>query len=109
MSVAFGAAATLAPVATARAFGVEAGDRATLALLGRLVGVRNATMGAGLLATGDAAQQRRALQLGLAVGASDVLAVLIAARRGVLAPRAVLLALGTLGGIAAAGVAALRD
>ena len=107
VSVALGAAAVLAPRTTARAFGVRGGH--DLPLLTRMVGVRNAVMGLRTLqATGD--DQARAVQAGLAVGAVDVLAVLMAARTGAISKKAALGVLVVLGGIAALGaVASAQD
>ena len=106
ISVALGAAAVLAPRTTARALGVRGAGE--LPLLTRMIGVRNATMGLRTLqATGD--EQAKAVQAGLVVGAVDVLAVLAAARKGVLSKRGALGVLVLLGGIAALGVAAGRE
>jgi len=107
LSVALGAAAVLAPRLTATGFGVRAPGGA-LPLLVRMVGVRNAVMGVHTLqATGDA--QARAVQAGLAVGAVDALAVLAAARKGVMSKKAAFAVLVVLGGIAALGVVAGQE
>jgi hypothetical protein len=109
ISLGLGLAATLAPKAVASAFGVSAAANPALTLLTRFVGVRNATMGSGLLTAEDEATVRRALAAGLAVGASDVVAVALAVRSGVLSKKAAAVALLVLGGIAVVGVAGLRD
>jgi hypothetical protein len=109
ISLGLGLAATLAPRAVGSAFGVSAAANPALALLTRFVGVRNATMGSSLLAAEDEATVRRALAAGLAVGASDLVAVGLAVRSGVLSKKAAALALLLLGGIAVVGVAGLRD
>ena len=109
ISLGLGLAATLAPKVVASAFGVSAAANPALTLLTRFVGVRNATMGSGLLAAEDEATVRRALAAGLAVGASDVIAVALAVRSGVLSKKAAAVALLLLGGIAVVGVAGLRD
>ena len=107
LSVALGATAVLAPRLTARGFGVRA-EGGALPLLVRMVGVRNAVMGAHTLqATGGA--QAQAVQAGLAVGAVDALAVLLAARKGVMSKKAALGVLAVLGGIAALGVLASQE
>lgn len=106
VSVGLGALAVLAPKATAGAFGVAAGGPATL--LVRMIGVRNATMGLRTLqATGE--EQRLALQAGLAVGAVDAVALLVAAARGHVSRKAAVGGLVVLGAIAALGVAAGLD
>lgn len=107
LSAGLGALAVLAPLKTAAAFGVQ--DRtAAGALLVRMIGVRNATMGLRTLqATGE--DQRRAVQAGLAVGVVDTAALLIAARRGVVSKRAAAVGLLVLGLIAGAGYAATLD
>lgn len=103
VSLGLGSLAVLAPQSAARLFGVR-GTGGAGSLLVRMVGVRNATMGLRTLqATGD--EQRRALQAGLAVGAVDVLALLLAARKGVISKRAAVAGAIVLGAIAALGVA----
>jgi hypothetical protein len=109
LSLGLGLAAVAAPRAVAAGFGVDAAANPALTLLTRFIGIRNATMGAALLQADTDEGVRRALTSGLAVGASDVLAVAVAAKQGVLKPRAVGIALLLLGGIAAVGVAGLRD
>lgn len=104
VSAGLGSLAVLAPQTTARMFGVrDTGGSGSL--LVRMIGVRNATMGLrALQATGE--DQRRAVQAGFLVGAVDGLAVLLAARKGVITKRAALGVLVVLGSIAALGVAA---
>lgn len=109
LSLGLGLAAVAAPRAVASGFGVDAAANPALTLLTRFVGVRNATMGSGLLQAEDEATVRRALAAGLAVGASDVVAVALAVRSGVLSKKAAAAALLLLGGIAVVGVAGLRD
>lgn len=109
ISVALGTAALLAPGSTARAFGVAGTANPALPLLVRFIGIRNATMGAGLLQAETRSAQRLATQLGLAVGAADVVALLLAARTGVLSRRSAVVGLVVLGGIAGLGYAALQD
>ena len=109
ISLGLGAAAVLAPRAVASGFGVDAAANPALTLLTRFIGIRNATMGSGLLQAEDEATVRRALAAGLAVGASDVVAVALAVRSGVLSKKAGAAALLLLGGIAVVGVAGLRD
>jgi hypothetical protein len=109
ISLGLGLAAVLAPKAVASGFGVSAAANPALTLLTRFVGVRNATMGSSLLAAEDEDTVRRALVAGLAVGASDVVAVALAVRSGVLSKKAAALALLVLGGIAVVGVAGLRE
>lgn len=107
LSVALGALAVIAPRRTAALFGVRSIDRA-VPLLVRMIGVRNATAGVRTLqAEGD--DLTRALQAGLVLGAVDVTAVLLAARKGVLTRKAALGVLTLLAGIAVLGVAAGRD
>lgn len=104
VSAALGALAVLAPVRTAGAFGVSSSG-AALPLLVRMVGVRNAAMGLRTLqATGD--EQARAVQAGLAVGAVDAVALLVAARKGLLSKKAAVGTLVVVGAIAAAGAVA---
>jgi hypothetical protein len=108
VSVGLGSLAVLAPQTTAGAFGVKGiGDAGTL--LVRMVGTRNALMGLRTLqASGD--EQARALQAGLAVGAVDAVALLLAARKGVLSKKAAFAGLLVLGAIAGLGyVAGLED
>ena len=107
LSVALGALAVAAPSRTASAFGVRSLDGA-VPLLVRMVGVRNAVAGVRTLQADDA-DRARALQAGLALGAVDVAAVLLAARRGALSKKAAAGALVVLAGIAVLGVAASRD
>ena len=109
ISLGLGLAAVLAPKAVASGFGVSAAANPALTLLTRFVGVRNATMGSSLLQAEDEDTVRRALAAGLAVGASDVVAVALAVRSGVLSKKAAAFALLLLGGIAVVGVASLRD
>lgn len=109
LSLGLGLAAVAAPKAVAAGFGVDADANPALTLLTRFIGIRNATMGASLLQADSDTGVRRGLAAGLAVGASDVLAIAVAAKQGVLKPRAVGVALLLLGGIAAVGVAGLRD
>lgn len=109
LSVAFGALALAAPTATARVLGVDPRGNPALPLLVRLIGVRNTTMGLGLLLATSTADRRRALQLGLAVGVSDVAATLLAGRSRVLQTRAEVIAVAILGGIAALGATALHQ
>lgn len=106
VSVALGSLAVLAPVRTARTFGVSGGT--SLPLLVRMVGVRNAVGG---LRTLQASPEDRpaALRAGLVLGAVDASAVLLAHKRGALSRKATLGALVVLGGIAVLGVAAGRD
>ena len=106
VSVGLGALAVLAPRATAGAFGVAAGGPAML--LVRMIGVRNATMGLRTLqATGS--EQKLALQAGLAVGAVDAAALLLAAARGHVSKKAAFGGIAVLGTIAALGVLAGLD
>ena len=107
LSVALGALAVVAPARTASAFGVRTGSPA-VPLLVRMVGVRNAVGGLRTLQA-DRSDRPKALQAGLALGAVDVAAVLLAARRGALSRRATVGALVLLAGIAALGVAAGRE
>lgn len=109
LSVALGAAAVLAPTKTARLLGVKGADSGAGPLFVRMIGVRNAVMGLRTLqATGD--DQAKALQAGLAVGAVDAVAVLLAARKGRVTKKAALGMLLLLGAIATAGaVAAQQD
>lgn len=103
LSTALGFAAVLAPGRTAALFGVPATGSGPL--LVRMIGVRNATMGLRTLqATGE--DQARAISAGLVVGAVDALAILGAARRGVLSRKAAGGVLAVLAGIAAAGFVA---
>lgn len=104
VSAGLGSLAVLAPQTTARMFGVRATGGPT-ALLVRMVGVRNATMGLRTLqATGD--EQKLALQAGLVVGAVDTVALLLAARKGVVSKRAAFGGLLVLAAIAGLGAAA---
>lgn len=107
LSVALGALAVVAPTRTAKAFGVRSPDRA-VPLLVRMVGVRNAVAGVRTLQADDA-DRAKALQAGLALGAVDAAAVLLAARRGALSRKAAAGALVVLAGIAVLGVAAARE
>lgn len=107
LSVALGALAVVAPARTASAFGVRSLDSA-VPLLVRMVGVRNAVAG---LRTLQASPDDRpqALQAGLVLGAVDVAAVLLAAKKGALSKKAAVGALVVLAGIAALGLAAAED
>ena len=108
LSVALGAAATLAPATTARLLGVTSAGGGAGPLLVRMVGVRNVVMGLRTLqATDD--QQKAAVQAGFVVGAVDATAVLLAARRGAITRKAAFGLLLLLGAIAAAGVVAAAD
>lgn len=107
VSVGLGSLAVLAPQRTAALFGVT-GTAGAGSLLVRMVGVRNATMGLRTLqSTGD--EQRRSLQAGLAVGAVDAAALLLAARKGVISKKAAFGGVVVLGAIAVLGVAAGLD
>lgn len=107
LSVALGALAVVAPAKTAAAFGVRSFDSA-VPLLVRMVGVRNAVAGFRTLQA-DASDRPKALQAGLALGAVDAAAVLLAARRGALSKKATVGALVVLGAIAVLGVAAAEE
>jgi hypothetical protein len=107
LSLALGALAVVAPSRTAALFGVRSVDKA-VPLLVRMVGVRNATAGLRTLQA-EGEDLDSALRAGLVFGAVDVVAVLLAARKGVLSKSAALGALVVLGGIAVLGVAASRD
>lgn len=108
LSIGLGVTALLLPAVTARALGVDPRGNPALPLLVRFVGIRNATMGAGLLAADSPESRTLALQLGLVVGMADLAAALLAARRRVLRPRALLVAVAVLGGIGALGISALQ-
>lgn len=106
VSAVLGGLAVLAPQTTAGLFGVTPTGAGPL--LVRMVGVRNATMGLRTLqATGD--DQRRAVTAGLAVGAVDAAALLLAARKGLVSRKAAFGGLLVLGAIAALGYAATLD
>ena len=107
LSVALGALAVVAAARTASAFGLTTTSPA-VPLLVRMVGVRNAVAGIRTLQA-DASDRPRALQAGLALGAVDVAAFLLAARRGALSKKATVGALVLLAGIAVLGVAAAKD
>lgn len=107
LSVALGALAVVAPSTTAAAFGVRSIDTA-VPMLVRMVGVRNAVAGLRTLQA-DSSDRPKALQAGLALGAVDAAAVLLAARKGALSKRATVGALVVLAGIAVLGVVAADD
>lgn len=107
LSIALGALAVVAPSTTAAAFGVRSLD-GSVPLLVRMVGVRNAVGGIRVLQA-DSSDRPRALQAGLALGAVDATAVLLAAQRGAITKRAAAGVLTVLAGIAVLGVAAARD
>lgn len=107
LSVALGALAVVAPNRTAALFGVRQRSGA-VPLLVRMIGVRNAVAGVRTLQADDV-DRARALQAGLLLGAVDVTAVLLAARKGVLSKKAAAGVLVLLAGIAALGVAASRE
>jgi hypothetical protein len=107
ISVGLGGLALVAPRRTAGLFGVTSGD-AAVPLLVRMVGVRNALAGLRTLQAHDD-DLRRSLQAGLALGAVDATAVVLAARRGAMSRGSAVAALLVLGGIAVLGVAASRD
>lgn len=109
LSVGLGSLALGLPGPTATALGLNAAANPALPLLVRMIGIRNTTMGLGLLTATAQEDRRRALQLGLAVGVADVTAVLLATRTRVLDTRAALVAVGMLGGIAVLGVLALQQ
>ncbi|CAN5206321.1 hypothetical protein BH24ACT10_BH24ACT10_05250 [soil metagenome] len=107
LSVALGALAVLAPSRTAAAFGVRSLD-GSVPLLVRMVGVRNAVGGIRTLQA-DSSDRPKALQAGLALGAVDAAALLLAARRGAITKKAAAGVLVVLAGIALLGVAAAQD
>lgn len=107
ISVGLGSLAVLAPSWTARAFGVPA--TSAVPLLVRMVGVRNATAGVRTLQAQGDDERRTALKAGLVLGAVDVAAVVLAARKGALSKAAAARALLLLAAIAALGVAAGRE
>ena len=106
VSVALGTLAVVAPARTASAFGLRSSSPA-VALLVRMVGVRNALAGVRTLQA-DEGDRAKALQAGLALGVVDATAVLLAARSGAMSRKAAAGALLLLAGIAALGVAAGR-
>ena len=107
LSVALGAVAVLAPARTAAFFGVRETGGA-VPLLVRMVGVRNAVAGVRTLQA-DELDRTRALQAGLALGAVDATAVVLAARRGAMSKRSAAAALALLAGIAWLGVIASAE
>ena len=107
VSVGLGALAVVAPGRTAALFGLRQRS-GPVPLLVRMVGVRNAVAGLRTLQA-DEADRTRALQAGLALGAVDATAVLLAARKGVLSKRAAAGVLVLLAALAALGIVASRD
>ena len=107
ISIGLGGLALVAPRRTAGLFGVTSAD-AAVPLLVRMIGVRNGLAGLRTLQACDD-DLRRALQAGLALGAVDATAVVLAARRGAMSKGSAVAALLVLGGIAVLGVAASRD
>ncbi len=107
LSVALGALAVVAPSQTAAAFGVRSLD-GSLPLLIRMVGVRNAVGGIRTMQA-DSSDRPKALQAGLALGAVDAAAVLLAARSGAITKKAAAGGLVLLTGIALLGVVAAKD
>ena len=107
LSLALGALAVVAPTRTASTFGVRSLDSA-VPLLVRMVGVRNAVAGLRTLQAGPD-DRAKAVQAGLVLGAVDVAAVLLAAKKGALSKKAAVGALAVLAGIAALGLAAAED
>lgn len=108
LSVALGSAAVLLPSTTAGALGIKSRGGA-LPLLVRMIGVRNVVMGLRTLQAEDEGDRDRALAAGLSVGVVDTVAVLAAARSGVLGKRAAASVLLLLGALAVAGIAAGQD
>ena len=108
LSVALGAVAVLAPARTASFFGVRE-TSGGVPLLVRMVGVRNAVGGMRTLQASGGDERTRALQAGLALGAVDATAVLLAARSGAISKRSAAALLAVLAGIAWLGVRASQD
>jgi hypothetical protein len=79
--VAIGTGAWLAPSLAGRLFGLDAEANPQLPYVGRLFGVRDVALGAGLQLS-SASSRRLWLQLGLLCDAADVLSGLVAGRNG---------------------------
>ena len=81
MRLTFGVIIWVAPRTTMRVFGLNPRESALVPYLGRLVGARDAVIGAGLLRSADN-DRRLWLLSGLACDVIDLAAVVIAAREG---------------------------
>jgi len=105
LRTAVGAGSWVAPELSGRLFGLDAVANPQLPYLGRLFGVRDVALGAGLgLSSGK--NRKLWLQLGIACDAADAAAGLIAGRKGqlskvstvlVTAPALIAIALGVAG------------
>jgi hypothetical protein len=102
---AVGAGSWVAPELTGRLFGLDAVANPQLPYLGRLFGVRDVALGAGL-ALSSGQSRKLWLQLGIACDAADAVAGLLAGRKGqlskvstvlVTAPALLAIALGVAG------------
>src|SRR5436190_22757233 len=103
---AIGAGSWLAPRLSGRLFGLDPVANPQAPYLGRLFGVRDVALAAGL--TGSDEQRARWLRIGIACDLADAAAGVFAGRRGELPPRAAVLVTVTALGAAAMGIAALR-
>jgi hypothetical protein len=103
---AIGAGAWLAPRLSGRLFGLDPSANPQAPYLGRLFGVRDVALAAGL--TGSHEQRARWLRIGIACDLADTVAGLLAGRRGELPKRATVLVTATALGAAAMGIAALQ-
>lgn len=101
-----GAGAWLAPRLAGRLFGLDPAANPQAPYLGRLFGVRDVALAAGL--TGSDEQRARWLRIGIACDLADAVAGLLAGRRGELPKRATMLVTATALGAAAMGIAALQ-
>ena len=103
---AIGAGVWLAPRLSGRLFGLDPEANPQAPYLGRLFGVRDVALAAGL--AGSDEQRARWLRIGIACDLADALAGLLAGRRGQLPKRATVLVTATALGAAAMGIAALQ-
>ena|SRR5947209_4484058 len=104
---AIGAGAWLAPRLSGRLFGLDPDANPQASYLGRLFGVRDVALGAGLRSSSGAERQQW-LRVGIACDLADAAAGVLAGRAGVLPKRATVLVTATALMAAAMGVAAMR-
>jgi hypothetical protein len=104
---AVGAGAWLAPRLSGRLFGLDPAANPQAPYLGRLFGVRDVALAAGLKSS-SGAERAQWLRLGMACDLADAVAGLLAGRRGELPPLATVLVTGTALAAAGLGAAALQ-
>lgn len=101
--IALGAVTWIAPGVLTRAYGASIRDHPPVPVMARTFAAREVAIGVGAMTADTAGERRRWLDLGIAIDATDALALAAAGiRRQIPRPIAALGALGALGAVAVA-------